>query len=100
MPSQHGDALGVARANLYPVARCSPCAPRVEVRLHLRNVPKPQVAPMSMFSKEKPKRVVLRTQAELICSVCDFDLFFERKGQLNTAVASFFGMDWTNPTAE
>ena len=55
---------------------------------------------MSMFSKEKPKRVVLRTQAELTCSVCDFDLFFERKGQLNTAVASFFGMDWTNPTAE
>ena len=55
---------------------------------------------MGLFLKEKPKRVLLRTQDELTCRVCDFDLFFERQGQLNTAVASFFNLDWTNATAD
>jgi hypothetical protein len=32
--------------------------------------------------------------------VCACDLFFVRKAQLNTAMASFFGFDWTNPTAD
>jgi hypothetical protein len=27
------------------------------------------------------------------------DRFFERQGQLNTAVASFFNFDWVDPTA-
>jgi hypothetical protein len=55
---------------------------------------------MGLFSKEEPKTVELRTGAALTCRVCEFDRFFERKGQLNTAVASFFGLDWTNATAE
>ena len=55
---------------------------------------------MGLFSKEKPKRVLLRTEVELSCRVCDFDLFFERQGQLNTAAATFFGLDWTNATAD
>jgi hypothetical protein len=55
---------------------------------------------MGLFSKEEPTQVVVRTGDELTCRVCDFDRFFERKGQINTAVASFFDFDWANPTAE
>ena len=54
---------------------------------------------MGLFSKEEPKHVSIRTGEKLICQVCGFDLFFMRKGQLNTALASFFNLDWTNPTA-
>ncbi len=54
---------------------------------------------MGLFSKEKPKRVVLRSGEELACLVCEFDLFFKREGQLNTALASLFHLDWADPTA-
>ena len=54
---------------------------------------------MGLFSKEEPKHVSIRTGERLTCKVCGFDLFFMRKGQLNTALASFFSLDWTNPTA-
>ncbi|NOT31823.1 MAG: hypothetical protein HOP15_15365 [Planctomycetes bacterium] len=52
-----------------------------------------------MFGKEEPKHVTIRSGAQLDCLVCGGDLFFARKGQLNTAVASFFNLDWTNPSA-
>lgn len=55
---------------------------------------------MGVFGKEQPKHVELRSGDELRCTVCGFDRFFERKGQLNTSAASFFGLDWANPTAE
>ena len=55
---------------------------------------------MGLFSKEEPKHVAVRTGDRLACVVCGFDRFFERKGQLNTALASLFSLDWANPTAE
>jgi hypothetical protein len=55
---------------------------------------------MSLFSKDVPKTIVLRTGKELRCVVCEFDRFFERKAQLNTPTASFFGFDWANATGE
>ena len=57
---------------------------------------------MGIFSKAKPKpkRIVLRTGDDLVCTVCGFDLFFERKAQLNTSTATFLNLDWTNPTAD
>lgn len=55
---------------------------------------------MGLFGKEKPHHVALRTGETLKCQVCGCDLFFPRKGQLNTSVASFFGFDWANPTAD
>lgn len=55
---------------------------------------------MGLFSKEEPKRVTTRNGVVLHCVVCRCDLFFERRGQLNTALASFFNLDWTNATAE
>ena len=55
---------------------------------------------MGLFAKEEPKQVEVRTGARLACQVCGFDRFFRRRGQLNTAVASFFSLDWTNPEAD
>ena len=36
---------------------------------------------------------------DLRCEICQHDRCFERRGQLNTAVASFFHFDWVYPTA-
>ncbi len=36
----------------------------------------------------------------LICQICDHDLFWHRRSQLNTAAATFFGMDWANRRAD
>ncbi len=55
---------------------------------------------MGLFSTEKPKRITIRTGEPLACLVCQFDRFFERKGQLNSALASFLNLDWANATAE
>jgi len=55
---------------------------------------------MSLFSKEEPKRVVLRTGAPLNCLTCGFDRFFERRAMLNTVGATFFGFDWLNAEGE
>jgi len=35
----------------------------------------------------------------LRCPVCENSEFEERQGQLNTKVATFFDLDWTNPQA-
>ena len=37
---------------------------------------------------------------ELRCLVCGHDRFLHRKAQLNTSVATFFTVDWANPTAD
>jgi predicted nucleic-acid-binding Zn-ribbon protein len=36
---------------------------------------------------------------QLKCQVCGHDEFERREGQLNTATASFFNLDWTNTSA-
>ena len=35
---------------------------------------------------------------DLRCQICRHDQFFERQGQLNTAVASLLNLDWVDPT--
>ncbi|HTF87622.1 MAG TPA: hypothetical protein VK843_04375 [Planctomycetota bacterium] len=55
---------------------------------------------MGLFSKEEPKRVVVRTGKELTCLGCGFELFFERQGQLHTKGASFFHFAWASLTAD
>jgi hypothetical protein len=54
---------------------------------------------MSLFGKEEPQHVTIRNGERLACLVCGDERFFLRKGQLNTAVASFFRLDWANPSA-
>lgn len=35
---------------------------------------------------------------ELKCLICGNDAFWKREAQLNTATATFFNFDWTNPS--
>jgi hypothetical protein len=51
---------------------------------------------MSLF-KADPICVEVHGRA-LACLVCNHDQFWKRTAQLNTAEASFFGLDWTNPS--
>ena len=36
----------------------------------------------------------------LRCQFCDHEEFYQRSAQLNTAMASFLGLDWANQTAK
>jgi hypothetical protein len=36
---------------------------------------------------------------DLRCEICRHDHFFERRGQLNTTLASFLNFDWIDPIA-
>jgi len=53
---------------------------------------------MSVFDKKEPETVSVLNN-KLICPVCGNNLFWRREAQLNTAVASFFNLDWTNRSA-
>lgn len=53
---------------------------------------------MSLRSKNEPRIVVVKN-AQLFCPVCGCDQFLTRKAQLNTAVRTFFNLDWTNRSA-
>ena len=53
---------------------------------------------MSLFSKKEPETVDVHGRP-LTCRICGHDRFWRREGQLNTAVASFFSLDWANPQA-
>ena len=35
----------------------------------------------------------------LHCYACGYDRFWQRSAQLNTALATIFNFDWTNPSA-
>lgn len=53
---------------------------------------------MALFSQKTatPAQV---SGIDLRCEICNHDRFFERQAQLNTAVATFFSLDWANRTA-
>lgn len=53
---------------------------------------------MGLFTKVKPQTIEVKGNA-LICPVCKGIYFYSREAQLNTAVASFFNLDWANKTA-
>ncbi len=54
---------------------------------------------MGLFSKEKIAEQVFVKGKKLKCNVCDNDKFFYRESQLNTAIASFFDLDFANKKA-
>jgi len=54
-----------------------------------------RVAPVSSTPLRASRFGELIREAMRLCN----DRFFERQGQLNTAVASFFSFDWVDPTA-
>jgi predicted nucleic-acid-binding Zn-ribbon protein len=53
---------------------------------------------MGLFKDMEPTSVEIQGQV-LRCQVCGNDEFHRRDAQLNTAVATFFKMDWANATA-
>jgi hypothetical protein len=53
---------------------------------------------MSLFQEEEPQPVEV-LENELKCPICDNQLFWTRQAQLNTAIATFFNLDWTNRSA-
>jgi len=53
---------------------------------------------MALFGKREPEQVQILGK-DLACHICGYDRFWRRQAQLNTAVATFFDLDWTNPSA-
>lgn len=54
---------------------------------------------MGLFKKKEPVVVEVKGN-KLVCPVCSCDLFWNRDAQLNTTLASFFGLDWANRSAK
>jgi predicted nucleic-acid-binding Zn-ribbon protein len=53
---------------------------------------------MRIFHSSEPETVHIHGRA-LKCPVCGNGSFRSRKAQLNTSVATFFGLDWANRSA-
>lgn len=56
---------------------------------------------MSIFKTRQPKepQTIAVKGRELRCPVCNNAYFWTRQAQLNTAVATFFNLDWANKSA-
>ncbi len=53
---------------------------------------------MELFGKNEPEQIQIVGKA-LHCEICKHDRFWTRTAQLNTAVATFFNLDWINASA-
>jgi predicted nucleic-acid-binding Zn-ribbon protein len=53
---------------------------------------------MSLFGKSEPTEVDVNGKA-LRCVVCANTTFHKREAQLHGAVATFFDLEWSSPTA-
>ena len=53
---------------------------------------------MGIF-KQDPEPATI-AGASLRCEICHHDRFYHRRAQLHSAVASFFDLEWTGPSAE
>ena len=53
---------------------------------------------MGLFSEDTPEIVEIMGK-KLVCPICSNTQFWQRSAQLNTAVASFFNLDWANRSA-
>jgi len=54
---------------------------------------------MGLFGRSQAERAIV-AGVNLRCEICKFDHFHHRKAQLHGAVASFFDMEWTSPSAD
>jgi hypothetical protein len=53
---------------------------------------------MGIFDKKEPKEYEVKGH-QLKCPICSNNYFWFRNAQLNTSIATFFGLDWTNRSA-
>lgn len=51
------------------------------------------------MSESKEPQTVEVNNKQLRCVICSNNLFWSRKAQLNTAVSTFFRLDWTDRSA-
>lgn len=56
---------------------------------------------MNLFKTRQPEepQAIEVSGRQLRCPICSNTLFWTRQAQLNTAVATFFNMDWVNKSA-
>lgn len=54
---------------------------------------------MGLFGKEAPETVEVNGKASG-CQVCGHELFWQRRAQLHSGVATFFNLEWASPTCE
>lgn len=54
---------------------------------------------MSLFENEDSSAIIEVAGRPLTCPVCSGQQFWRKKAQLNTAMATFFNLDWANHTA-
>ena len=54
---------------------------------------------MGLFGEKEPKRYEIG-DLQLRCEICEHDRFWHRRAQLHTAVASFFDLEWVQPSAD
>ena len=52
---------------------------------------------MGLFNQEAAEKTV--AGITIRCEICRHTRFYERQAQLNTAVLSFFDLDWLNKSA-
>jgi hypothetical protein len=57
---------------------------------------------MNLFKNQNPEEpeTVEFDGTNLRCLVCSHDKFWHRRAQLNTSLATFFELDWANPSAD
>ncbi|MBI4674890.1 MAG: DNA-binding protein [Chloroflexi bacterium] len=53
---------------------------------------------MGLFGEQEPQQVEVLGKP-LRCHVCGGQEFWQRQAQLNTSLATFFNLDWANPSA-
>ena len=53
---------------------------------------------MRLFKKAEPQSVDVKGHP-LLCPICANTLFWTRRAQLNSAVSTFFKLDWTDRSA-
>jgi hypothetical protein len=53
---------------------------------------------MSLFEKQEPQTIEVKGHT-LRCPVCSNTHFWTKQAQLNTAMATFFNLDWANKSA-
>ncbi len=54
---------------------------------------------MGLFGKSDPEPANV-AGIQLRCEICKHDQFWHRRAQLHTAVASFFDLEWIQPSAD
>lgn len=54
---------------------------------------------MALFGKNEPEPATV-AGVVLRCEICKHDRFWHRRAQLHTAVASFFDLEWIQPSAD